>query len=176
MTGVIEEEPGELALAAEFPAATREQWQRLVARVLGHAGDPGDAPERELATVTADGIEIAPLYVADDGRPDPGYPGLAPFVRGRTAGGHRTGWDVRQRHGHPDPAVAREQVMEDLQGGASSLWLSLGDGQIPVGALPDVLAEVYLDLAAVVLDAGAQFTEAAEVFLGVADAACQPAP
>jgi methylmalonyl-CoA mutase len=175
MTGVIEEEPGELALAAEFPAATREQWQRLVARVLGHAGEGGDAPERELATVTADGIEISPLYVADDGRPDPGYPGLAPFVRGRTAAGHRAGWDVRQRHGHPDPAVAREHVMEDLGGGASSLWLGLGDGQIPVGALPDVLAEVYLDLAAVVLDAGAQFTEAAEVFLGVADRRGVPA-
>jgi methylmalonyl-CoA mutase len=165
MSGVIEEEPGELALASEFPAATRQQWQRLVARVLGSSSD---APELELATVTADGIEILPLYVADDARPEPGYPGQAPFVRGRTAAGHRTGWDVRQRHADPDPAVAREHVMEDLEGGVSSLWLGLGDGQIPVGALPDVLAEVYLDLAAVVLDAGARFAEAAEVFLGVA--------
>jgi methylmalonyl-CoA mutase len=72
MTEVTEQEPGELALAAEFPTATRQQWQRLVAKVLDRAGDPSDAPERELATVTADGIEIAPLYVADDGRPDPG--------------------------------------------------------------------------------------------------------
>jgi methylmalonyl-CoA mutase len=168
MTEVTEPEPGELALASEFPAATRQQWQRLVARVLGRSGDPGDAPERELATITADGIEIMPLYVADDARPDPGYPGQAPFVRGRTAIGQRTGWDVRQRHEHPDPAVAREQIMADLEGGVSSLWLGLGDGQIPVDALPGVLAEVYLDLAAVVLDAGAQFTEAAEVFLEAA--------
>jgi methylmalonyl-CoA mutase len=165
---VIEQESDELALAAEFPAATRQQWQRLVARVLGHADDPGDSPERELVTVTADGIEIAPLYTADGGSTDPGYPGQAPFVRGRTAAGHRTGWDIRQRHEHPDPAVARGQVMEDLEGGVSSLWLGLGDGQIPVGALPDVLAEVYLDLAAVVLDAGSQFTEAAAAFLGAA--------
>jgi methylmalonyl-CoA mutase len=156
------------ALAAEFPAATRQQWQRLVAKVLGHADDPGDAPERELDTVTADGIEIAPLYVADDDRPGAGYPGQAPFTRGRTAAGHRTGWDIRQRHEHPDPAVARDQIMEDLEGGVSSLWLGLGEGQIPVGALPDVLAEVYLDLAAVVLDAGGQFAEAADVFLGAA--------
>jgi methylmalonyl-CoA mutase len=168
MTEMTAEEPVELALAAEFAAATREQWQRMVARVLGQTGDQGDAPERELATVTTDGIEIAPLYVAYDGRPDPGYPGQAPFVRGRTAAGHRTGWDVRQRYEHPDPAVVREQIMEDLEGGVSSLWLGLGDGQIPVDALPDVLAEVYLDLAAVVLDAGAQFTEAAEMFLGLA--------
>jgi methylmalonyl-CoA mutase len=165
MTGVTAPDSGDLELAAEFPAVTRQQWQRLVARVLGSAGD---SPERELATVTADGIEIAPLYVGDASRPDPGYPGQAPFVRGRTAAGHRSGWDVRQRHEHPDPAVAREQIMEDLDGGVSSLWLGLGDGQIPVGALPDVLAGVYLDLAPVVLDAGERFAEAADVFLGAA--------
>jgi methylmalonyl-CoA mutase len=168
MTEAIDQDPGEFALASEFPAATREQWQRLVAKVLGHAYEPGDTPERELATITADGIEIAPLYVAGDDVPVPGYPGQAPFVRGRTSAGHRLGWDVRQRHGHPDPAVAREQVMEDLEGGVSSLWLGLGDGRIPVGALPDVLAEVYLDLAPVVLDAGGQFAEAADLFLQTA--------
>jgi methylmalonyl-CoA mutase len=168
MNELIAQDPGELALAAEFPAATRQQWQQLVARVLGHADDPGAAPERELDTVTGDGIEISPLYVAGDRQPDPGYPGQAPFTRGRTAAGHRLGWDIRQRHEHPDPAVARDQIMEDLEGGVSSLWLGLGEGQIPVGALPEVLAEVYLDLAAVVLDAGSQFAEAADVFLGTA--------
>ncbi len=98
-------------------------------------------------------------------RPSPGYPGQSPFVRGRAAAGHRGGWDVRQRHEHPDPAVAREQIMEDLEGGVSSLWLGLGDGRIPVDALPDVLAETYLDLAPIVLDAGERFAEAADVFL-----------
>jgi len=157
----------DLVLAAEFPAVTREQWQRLVAKVLG-SSDAGDSPERQLATITADGIEIAPLYVGGAGRPNPGYPGQAPFVRGRTAAGHRAGWDVRQRHQHPDPAVAREQIMEDLEGGVSSLWLGLGDGQIPIAALPDVLADVYLDLAPVALDAGRRFAEAADVFLAAA--------
>ena len=89
-------------------------------------------------------------------------------MRGRGAAGHRGGWDVRQRHEHPDPAVAREQIMEDLEGGVSSLWLGLGDGRIPVDALPDVLAETYLDLAPIVLDAGERFAEAAEVYLDVA--------
>jgi methylmalonyl-CoA mutase len=168
MTGVTPPPPGELELAAEFPAVTRQQWQRLVARVLGAADEPGEAPERALATITGDGIEIDPLYDAGDGYPDPGFPGAAPFVRGRTAAGHRTGWDVRQRHQNPDPAAAREHLTEDLEGGVTSLWLGLGDGQIPVGALPDVLAEVYLDLAGVVLDAGAQFAEAADAFLGAA--------
>jgi methylmalonyl-CoA mutase len=167
MTGVTADEPDDLVLAAEFPAVTRQQWQRLVAKVIGVDGDV-DSPERKLATVTGDGIEIEPLYVADASRPSPGYPGQAPFVRGRRPAGHRGGWDVRQRHQHPDPAVAREHMTEDLEGGVSSLWLGLGDGRIPVDALPDVLAETYLDLAPIVLDAQDRFTEAAEAYLDVA--------
>ena len=58
--------------------------------------------------------------------------------------------------------------MEDLEGGVSSLWLGLGDGRIPVESLPDVLAETYLDLAPIVLDAGPRFAEAAEAYLDVA--------
>ncbi|HEX4094082.1 MAG TPA: methylmalonyl-CoA mutase subunit beta [Trebonia sp.] len=167
MTDVAAGEPDDLVLAAEFPAVTRRQWQRLVATVIGVDGDV-DSPERQLATVTGDGIEIDPLYVDDGGRPAPGYPGQPPFVRGRGPAGTRAGWDVRQRHEHPDPAVAREQIMEDLEGGVSSLWLGLGDGRIPVDALPEVLAETYLDLAPIVLDAGDRFAEAAEVYLAVA--------
>ena len=167
MTGVTVGEPDDLVLAAEFPAASRQQWQRLVAKVLRVDGDV-DSPERQLATVTADGIEIEPLYVADGGRPVPGYPGQSPFVRGRRPAGNRSGWDVRQRHEQPDPATAREQIMEDLEGGVSSLWLGLGDGRIPVDALPDVLAETYLDLAPIVLDAGERFAEAADAYLDVA--------
>jgi methylmalonyl-CoA mutase len=165
MTDVTAPESDDLVLAAEFPAVTRQQWQRLVAKVLG---SESDSPERELATITADGIEIAPLYVDDASRPSPGYPGQAPFVRGRGSAGNRSGWDVRQRHEHPDPAVARVQIMEDLEGGVSSLWLGLGDGRIPVESLPDVLAETYLDLAPIVLDAGERFAEAADLYLDVA--------
>src|ERR1700727_2603990 len=98
----------ELALAADSPAATRRDWQRLVARVL-HSPDGEAAPERELATLTLDGIEIAPLYTADDGTGGAGYPGHAPVVRGRTVGGHRLGWDIRGRYGHPGPAVTRAE-------------------------------------------------------------------
>jgi methylmalonyl-CoA mutase len=165
MTDVTAQGADDLVLAGEFPAVTRQQWQRLVAKVLGV---DDDSPERELATVTGDGIEIEPLYVGDDSRPSPGFPGQPPFVRGRAAAGNRSGWDVRQRHEHPDPAVAREQIMEDLEGGVGSLWLGLGDGRIPVESLPDVLAETYLDLAPIVLDAGERFAEAADVFLAVA--------
>lgn len=187
MPGASNAMPDELALAAEFPAATRRDWQRLVARVLhgppvspGEAVSPddADAPERELATLTLDGIEIDPLYTADDvsagvgyhgaGYHGAGYPGQAPFVRGRTAAGHRMGWDIRGQYGHPDPAITREQIMTDLEGGVSSLWLEIGVRGIPVEAIPEVLAEVYLDLAAVVLDAGEQAGAAAQALLDTA--------
>src|ERR1700689_4325 len=114
-------EPDDLVLAPESPAVTRQQWQRLVAKVIGVDGDV-DSPERRLATVTGDGIEIEPLYVGDGGRPAPGYPGQPPFVRGRGPAGNRGGWDVRQRHEHPDPAMAREQIMGDLEGDVRSSW------------------------------------------------------
>ncbi len=80
----------ELVLAADFPAATRLDWQHLVARVL-HSPDGAAAPERELATLTLDGIEIAPLYTADDGAGRPATPG-----RPRSCAAAQsavTGWD-----------------------------------------------------------------------------------
>src|SRR5918997_1857457 len=59
------------------------------------------------------------------------------------------GWDVRQRHAHPDVALTKEAIAADLENGVTSLWLQLGEGAVPVGALGDVLADVYLDLAPV---------------------------
>lgn len=81
---------------------------------------------------------------------------------GRPQGSAVSGWDVRQRHADPDPARTAEAVLADLEHGGGSIWLTLGDAGLPVDALPTVLAEVYLDLAAVVLDAGAQTKAAAE--------------
>lgn len=161
--GVVDD----LVLAGAFETPTVAQWRELVAKVL--KVDPTAVPEPEtgLDTVLPDDIELLPLYTAADALPDAGLPGQAPYLRGATATGNRGGWDVRQRHAHTDPTVAREQVMEDLEGGVSSLWLAVGDGGVPVAALPEVLREVYLDLATVALDAGAQAREAAEAFLAL---------
>src|SRR5215207_1201715 len=157
--------PEELRLAAEFPPATREAWRGLALGVLRKAGTlPADAGpelvEERLATTTYDGVSIAALY--DRAGELPGAPGFAPFTRGSRLTG---GWEVRQRHGHPDPKVAREAVLADLENGVGSLWLTLGDAGLPVAALGEVLSDVYLDLVSVVLDAGAQTPEAADAFL-----------
>src|SRR6202012_5109548 len=101
-------------------------------------------------------------YTAADTAPAPGRPGFAPFVRGgRVAGPVIDGWDIRQQHAHPDPRRSNEAVLADLENGVTSLWLTVGGSGLPVSALPDVLDGVYLNLAGVVLDAGAEFAEAA---------------
>jgi methylmalonyl-CoA mutase len=152
------EVPDDLRLAAGFPAATREAWRELVAGVLRKAGreDLPDPVEDALRVPVATGVSVAPLYTAEDAGDLPtavGVPGLAPFVRGARPGAPGGdapgGWDVRQRHAHPDVALTREAIAADLENGVTSLWLQLGEGAVPVDALGEVLADVYLDLAPV---------------------------
>lgn len=153
-----------LSLAAEFPDATHEQWQRLVAGVLRKSGKEvsDDAAEDALSTALEDGLRARPLYTAHDSAPDPGLPGFAPFVRGGRAEGNTLGgWDVRQRH----TAADGDAALADLENGVTSLWLVMGEGGIPVSSLGRVLDGVYLDLAPVVLDAGREVEPAARELL-----------
>ncbi|MFG2223090.1 methylmalonyl-CoA mutase family protein [Streptomyces sp. NPDC048644] len=158
-------ESPELPLAAAFPDADRAQWQRLVEGVLRKSGvtPTQDAPDDVLATDLQDGIRVRPLYTADDGGTAGGYPGFPPFVRaGRPEGTTASGWDVRQRQAYTDPRRANASVLADLENGVTSLWLTVGADGIPVASLPQALDGVYLDLAAVALDAGADFAAAAD--------------
>ncbi|MGP4025499.1 methylmalonyl-CoA mutase family protein [Actinomadura sp. 3N407] len=164
--------PEELELAAAFPPAERDRWREMVKGVLRKSGAAAeDAPLDEieglLTRESYDGVPIAALYTRDDA--PPGRPGLAPYVREvRPDGEGIAGWDVRQRHAHPDPAVTREAILADLENGATSVWLRLGGGGLPVTGLPEALRGVLLDLAPIVLDAGEQTAEAADVFLSLA--------
>src|SRR6185295_9413549 len=96
----------DLTFAAEFPAATRPQWLKLVEGVL--KGAPFD---KRLVARSYDGLAIQPLY--------PGAPDAAP-VTARTPG---AGWAVMQRIDHPDPAAANEQALHDLENGATGLTI-----------------------------------------------------
>ncbi|MFI1152988.1 methylmalonyl-CoA mutase family protein [Streptomyces sp. NPDC020817] len=159
-----------LSLAAEFPDATHEQWQRLVEGVLRKSGKDvsGEAAEDALSTKLEDGLTTRPLYTAPETADETGFPGFAPFLRGGSpAGGAAAGWDVRQRYVGHDPVRVNEAVLTDLENGVTSLWLSLGSGLggLPVDALPRALDGVYLDLAPVSLDAGAEYADAARALL-----------
>ncbi|GAA2402621.1 methylmalonyl-CoA mutase family protein [Actinomadura vinacea] len=161
--------PEELELAAAFPTAERDRWREMVRGVLRKSGAASeDAPLDEIEGLLArdsyDGVPMAALYTRDD--TVPGRPGLAPYLRAvRPEGEGLAGWDVRQRHTHPDPAAAREAILADLENGVTSVWLALGESGPPVESLPEVLRGVHLDMAPVVLDAGARAGEAAEALL-----------
>ncbi|MBW8487104.1 methylmalonyl-CoA mutase subunit beta [Actinomadura parmotrematis] len=164
--------PEELELAAAFPPAERDRWREMVKGVLRKSGaatedTPLEEIEGLLARPSYDGVPIAALYTAGDGAP--GRPGLAPYVREvRPDAESLAGWDVRQRHAAPDPAAVREAVLADLENGATSVWLVLGEAGLPVDGLAEALRGVHLDLAPVVLDAGRRTPEAAEAFLALA--------
>ncbi|GLW06702.1 methylmalonyl-CoA mutase [Microtetraspora sp. NBRC 13810] len=147
--------------AADFPPTTRDRWRDAALAVLRRSGVEAESPEEALSTTTYDGVTISPLYDEADAPAGQGVPGLPPYVRGARP---LPGWDVRQRHAVADPAA----VLADLENGVTSLWLAVGPDAIPVDDLPRVLAPVYLDLAPVVLDAGADTARAAETLLRVA--------
>jgi methylmalonyl-CoA mutase len=99
-------ETTELTLAKEFPAATREQWLKLVDGVL--KGAPFD---KKLVSKTYDGLAIEPLYSHDpNAKPVASRPPGAP-------------WQVTQRVDHPDPAAANAEALHDLENGATALTL-----------------------------------------------------
>src|ERR1043166_3589407 len=102
----MSERSEDVALAAEFPPATREAWRKLVDGVL--KGAPFD---KRLVARTYDGLAIEPLYQrAADARP----------IAARAPG---TPWTLMQRVDHPDPATANAEALHDLENGATGLAL-----------------------------------------------------
>jgi methylmalonyl-CoA mutase len=101
----MSEQENSLSLSADFPAATREQWRKLVGAVLK------GAPFDRLESRTPDGLTIEPLY-------EPAAGALP--VTGRAPG---AAWTLMQRVDHPDAAVANAQALDDLRNGATGLAL-----------------------------------------------------
>jgi methylmalonyl-CoA mutase len=118
--------------------------------------DPDDAVWQRLTRTTLDGVGVTPL----------GTPAL---LEGVSTSGRptRTGdWDIRAHLTVSDPAVANEEALVDLEGGVTSLWLTLADGV----DLERTLQGVFLDLAGVVLDAPDPLA-VATTYLGLLDGA-----
>lgn len=156
-----------LALASDFGPATQEAWLKLIDKVL--AGAPF---EKKLVSRTYDGIAIQPLYTKDDWKADAGFPGGAPYTRGASAlATSQSGWDIRQSHGHPDPEIANKQILEDLEGGVTSIILKTdpsGKNGVAIRSLKDfdtVLKGVYLDMAGVVLEPNGPSLPLSAVFM-----------
>lgn len=145
----------ELSLSAEFPRPDEAQWLALAEKALN------GAPLSRITTKTEHGVPVKPLYRAPDWAPDAsGAPGIAPFIRGaRAANDPYLPWDIRQVVSHPDPVIAADQVMEALEGGASSIELRIdaaGEHGVVARSAADIerlLRGVKLDLAPIALEA-----------------------
>ncbi|MGV0041551.1 methylmalonyl-CoA mutase small subunit [Mycobacterium colombiense] len=158
----------------------RGRWRSAVAGVLAKSTrkDPeqlGDAPERLLETPTYDGIAVRALYTALDELPEPPLPGEWPFVRGGDAlRDVKSGWKVAEAFpATPVPGVAAKDVnsavLDALGNGAGALVLRIGESGVAPDQLGDTLEGVYLSMAPLILEAGADYPAASDAVLALAD-------
>lgn len=153
----------------------RERWRGAVAGVLSKSTrrDPselGDQPEHLLDAATYDGFAIRPLYTAFDELPEPPLPGEWPYVRGADALRDVTsGWKVAEVFpaGGTAAGDANAAVLAALTDGVSALLIRVGESGVAANQLEGLLAGVYLNLAPVILDAGADFSAASDVVLAM---------
>jgi methylmalonyl-CoA mutase len=157
-------------------AEGRARWRTAVAAVLAKGRDArelGGEPERTLDTPTYEGFAIRALYTALDELPEPPLPGEWPFVRG--ADGLRdvnSGWKVAEAfpgNGQVSAGEGNGAVLVALTEGVSALVLRLGQGGVAPSEVDRLLEGVYLELVPVILDAGADYTAAAEAMLALVD-------
>lgn len=163
------ESPDIELLSADFAPASRETWRKLVDKVL-----KGADFEKRLVSRTADGIAVQPLYVRGD-RPQAGARALP------VASASPGQWDIRQRHAIADPKAANAAILEDLEGGVSSILLQIeapGQAGLPAAsaALQGALNNVLLDACGVALDARERAPEMGRALLQVWQTAAIGAP
>jgi methylmalonyl-CoA mutase len=133
--------PEQFTIADDFPAITYDQW-----RTAAKAELKGDTIEQKLVTHTYDGVDIQPIYTRHDelkAKEAIGMPGAPPFVRGSNPAGARNGWDLRPEHAHPDLRATNCAILQDLEGGATSISLRF-DSAARAGLDPDSPAAANL--------------------------------
>lgn len=140
------------AFTEGFLRADETAWRAEVDKSLK------GAPFESLVRTTLDGLVRGPLFTKQDRDhvDATGAPGHFPFVRGNTPERDRyLPWGIRQAVSHPDPKIANQQILEDLEGGASEIMLRLdplGEAGCAIRTLDELkttLDGVMLDLAPV---------------------------
>src|SRR5579872_6115385 len=96
-------DPETFSLTSDFPGSTRDDWARIVQAALK------GAPFERLVGTTYDDIAIEPLAARrSDARP---IASASPA------------WAALARIDQTDPALASEDALDELNGGANGLWL-----------------------------------------------------
>jgi methylmalonyl-CoA mutase len=158
------------------PAEGRVRWRTAVAGVLAKstrrdADQLGPEPDRLLDSPTYEGFAIRPLYTALDELPEPPLPGEWPYLRGGDAlRDVKSGWKVAEAL--PATRVAgvgadevNAAVLAGLAEGVSALLIRVGESGVAPAQLEKVLDGVYLSMAPVILDAGADYRAACDALL-----------
>jgi methylmalonyl-CoA mutase len=153
----------------------RERWRTAVAGVLAKSArkDPaelGEHPEQLLDTPTYDGFAVRPLYTAFDELPEPSLPGEWPYLRGGDPlRDVKSGWRVVEVFptGGATAAETNAAVLGSLGDGASALLIRIGEDGVAPPQLEGLLAGVYLSMAPIILEAGADYAAAADAMLAL---------
>ena len=154
----------------------REQWRAAVAGVLAKSSrkdpaDLGEAPEQLLDSPTYEGFPIRPLYTVLDSQPEASLPGRWPYIRGSDGlRDVKSGWKVAESFPAPGQVSVVDgngAVLAALTEGTSALILKVGADGVSADELDRLLEGVFLELVPVVLDAGVDFTAAADAVLAL---------
>ncbi len=121
-----------MAQEKSFPQVSAAQWRALVEKELA-----GASFDKTLTHVTPEGLTLQPLYWEAQPAPD--------VLRASRA------WKVCSR-----VAADAAAVSEEIEGGATALWLQVAAGQDVAAALDGVPADV-----AVIIDAGGEVAASA---------------
>ena len=154
----------------------RARWRTAVAGVLAKstrrdADELGPEPEQMLETPTYEAVAIRALYTALDELPEPPLPGEWPYLRGADAlRDVKSGWKVTEAiPANRVAGVAAEDVnsavLAGLAEGVSALLVRVGESGVLPAQLEKVFEGVYLSMAPVILDAGADYQAAADALL-----------
>ena len=160
-------------------AKGRARWRTAVAGVLakstkrdaGEIAALGPEPEQMLETPTYEAVAIRALYTALDELPEPPLPGEWPFLRGADAlRDVKSGWKVAEAiPANRVPGVAADDVnsavLAGLAEGVSALVVRVGESGVAPAQLAQVFDGVYLSMAPVILDAGADYQAAGDALL-----------
>ena len=143
--------------------ATAQDWNAAAAAVLRKAGrlasdEPVESAWGTLARKTVEGIVVPPLGSADRlRRRGSALPAENPDSRaGRAIIRAESGWDIRSAIVNPDPAAAATSAIEELENGATSLWITVGGPGTDPADLTRALDGVLLDIAPVALTAAGE--------------------
>lgn len=153
----------------------RERWRTAVAGVLAKStrkepAELGEEPEHLLDTPTYDGFAVRPLYTAFDELPEQALPGEWPYLRGGDPFRDvKSGWKVVEifPSAGTGAAEANAAILGALGDGVSGLLIRVGDGGVAPDELETLLEGVYLSMAPLIVDAGADYAAASGAVLAL---------